>query len=72
MPQVSVSHLTFSYSASAIDILKDVSLSLLRGWYGVVGPNGSGKTNLLKGLVFLSVVCLVSVIVSPTRSVFVP
>ena len=47
-PQILLSHLSFSYPTSAIDILTDVSLTLSRGWYGVVGPNGSGKTTLLR------------------------
>jgi ATPase subunit of ABC transporter with duplicated ATPase domains len=45
---VLVSDLSFSYPTSAIDVLTEVSLSLSRGWYGVVGPNGSGKTTLLR------------------------
>jgi ATPase subunit of ABC transporter with duplicated ATPase domains len=44
--QVLLSHLSFSYT-SAIDVLTDVSLCLSRGWFGVVGPNGGGKTTLL-------------------------
>ena len=43
-----LSHLSFSYPTSAIDILTDVSLTLSQGWFGVVGPNGSGKTTLLR------------------------
>jgi ATPase subunit of ABC transporter with duplicated ATPase domains len=48
MSQIVVSHLTFSYPTSPIDVLTEVSLSLSVGWYGIVGPNGSGKTTLLR------------------------
>jgi len=43
-----LSHLSFAYPTSAIDVLTDVSLTLSLGWCGVVGPNGSGKTTLLE------------------------
>ncbi len=46
--QVIVSHLSFRYPTSPIDVLADVNLCLARGWHGVVGHNGSGKTTLLE------------------------
>lgn len=46
--QVIVSHLSYCYPTSPIDVLADVSLCLAQGWHGVVGPNGSGKTTLLE------------------------
>lgn len=45
--QIILSDLSFSYS-SALEVLKDASLSLSPGWTGVVGVNGSGKTTLLR------------------------
>ncbi len=45
--QIILSDLSFSYS-SALEVLKDASLSLSPGWTGVVGVNGGGKTTLLR------------------------
>jgi ATPase subunit of ABC transporter with duplicated ATPase domains len=36
-----------SYGHGAALLFTDVTLSLTRGWYGLVGRNGSGKTTLL-------------------------
>ena len=45
--QIILSDLSFSYS-SAMEVLKEGSLTLSPGWTGVVGANGSGKTTLLR------------------------
>jgi ATPase subunit of ABC transporter with duplicated ATPase domains len=38
----------FAYDSAAPPILGGLSLQLPRGWTGVVGPNGGGKTTLLR------------------------
>jgi len=44
---IEVEHLWFSYEGS--DVLKDVNLALRKGEFlGIIGPNGGGKTTLLK------------------------
>ena len=47
MPAVHFRDLSFSYS-SAVPVLAGVSLSLGKGWTGVVGANGVGKSTLLR------------------------
>jgi ATPase subunit of ABC transporter with duplicated ATPase domains len=44
---VRLAKVSFSYR-DPIDVLRDVTLHLDRGWTGVVGENGCGKTTLLK------------------------
>ena len=46
MPAIHVRDLSFNYS-KAVPIFERISFSLGRGWTGVVGPNGGGKTTLL-------------------------
>ena len=51
-PALSVSHLSFSYDSRTV--LEDVSFTVRRGEYvGIIGPNGGGKTTLLKLLLGL-------------------
>ncbi|MCQ2378583.1 MAG: ATP-binding cassette domain-containing protein [Victivallaceae bacterium] len=52
-PIIEISHLNFSYEAAS-PVLKDVDFSVLRGQSGcIVGPNGGGKSTLLKLLLGL-------------------
>jgi ATPase subunit of ABC transporter with duplicated ATPase domains len=44
---VRLSGLSFSYTDS-VSTLNDVTFALATGWTGVVGPNGTGKTTLLR------------------------
>jgi ATPase subunit of ABC transporter with duplicated ATPase domains len=48
-PSASVhfSHVSFSY-ADAVPLIADCTLELHPGWTGIVGPNGCGKTTLLR------------------------
>lgn len=51
-PAIQLSHLAFSYDNFAV--LERVDLSILKGEYiGIMGPNGGGKTTLLKLLLGL-------------------
>lgn len=44
---ISVNHLSFSYNE--MSVLKDVSFEIQQGQFiGIIGPNGGGKTTLLK------------------------
>ena len=40
--------LAFSYPSSPEVIFQDINLHLTRGWYGVVGSNGAGKSTMLE------------------------
>lgn len=52
MPEIKISNLTFAYQKSSI--LQDVTLEITSGEFvGVIGPNGGGKTTLLKLLMGL-------------------
>jgi ATPase subunit of ABC transporter with duplicated ATPase domains len=44
---IDVRNVSFAYSDS-VPILRDLSLRLAPGWYGIVGANGAGKTTLLR------------------------
>jgi zinc transport system ATP-binding protein len=45
---IEVDHVWFAYEGKE-DVLRDVSLSLRKGEFlGIIGPNGGGKTTLLK------------------------
>ena len=46
MPSVHLERVRYSYTSS-FDVLQDVDLHLGRGWTGVIGANGTGKTTLL-------------------------
>lgn len=51
IPAISIKNLTFSYDGN-IPVLKDVDLNIYPGdFMGLVGPNGGGKTTLLKLIV---------------------
>lgn len=51
-PIISAEHLTFSYNNSPV--IDDISFDITAGDYvGIIGPNGGGKTTLLKILVGL-------------------
>ena len=39
---------TFIYESSSEALFRDITLQLNSGWTGIVGPNGVGKTTLLK------------------------
>jgi ATPase subunit of ABC transporter with duplicated ATPase domains len=41
-------NVTFTYESASEPILQNVSFHAARGWSGVVGANGTGKTTLLK------------------------
>ena len=41
-------NVSFTYAAAVEPLFTDVSLHLVRGWTGVVGANGVGKSTLLK------------------------
>lgn len=44
-------NVSFWYETSAAPVLESVTLDAERGWLGVVGPNGGGKSTLLRLLV---------------------
>lgn len=48
MPQLTLRNLTFSYDSFQSPLLKGVDVSFPPGWTCVAGPNGCGKTTLLK------------------------
>lgn len=68
---IEVEHLTFKYDQ--VDVLKDVSFSVKEGEFlGIIGPNGGGKTTLLKLLIGFLVPTEGKINVSDTRFAYVP
>lgn len=46
---ITLENVSFSYDKNGLSILKDVNLEIIEGEFlGVIGPNGGGKTTLLK------------------------
>lgn len=41
-------HITFSYEGAALPLLEDVVVHFPRGWTGITGANGTGKTTVLR------------------------
>lgn len=41
-------NVTFIYESASEPLFRDISLHIPSGWTGIVGPNGTGKTTLLK------------------------
>lgn len=41
-------NITFSYSTSQLPIIKNLSVTFQKGWTGIIGANGIGKTTLAK------------------------
>jgi len=64
-------HVTFAYPSAAEPLFRDLSLHLPRGWSGVVGANGTGKTTLLK-LAAGRLTPDTGTIEAPTRAVYCP
>lgn len=41
-------NVSFTYPSSLTPLFREVSVTIPRGWSGVVGPNGAGKTTFMK------------------------
>ena len=46
--QLVLSHITYTYPAAPAPLLQDVSVTFPRGWTGLLGDNGCGKTTLAR------------------------
>ena len=46
--QLVLSHITYTYPAAPTPLLQDVSVTFPRGWTGLLGDNGCGKTTLAR------------------------
>lgn len=46
--QIILSNVSFTHTSATCELISGLSAGLGRGWTGVVGPNGCGKTTLLK------------------------
>ncbi|QSH42180.1 ATP-binding cassette domain-containing protein [Lentisphaerota bacterium ZTH] len=45
---LSISHVSFQYDSAIEPVFNDININFPSGWTGIVGPNGCGKTTLLK------------------------
>ena len=48
MPALLFHSVAFSYESSPRGLFTDLSLAFPEGWSGIIGPNGRGKTTLLR------------------------
>ena len=48
MQYVEFHQVSFTYDSLASALLEDLTMTLPRGWTGVVGANGAGKTTILR------------------------
>jgi len=62
-------HVSFSYESMTRPLVSDLSFQLGRGWTGIVGANGSGKTTILKLAAGL-LKPLVGQIVAPVSAIY--
>ncbi|MBN1687122.1 MAG: AAA family ATPase, partial [Spirochaetales bacterium] len=46
--EVTFRKVSFTYDTLPDTLLSDLDFSIESGWTGLVGPNGSGKTTILK------------------------
>ena len=51
---LSVQSLSFQHDSASNHVFSGISFGLGMGWHGLVGANGSGKTNLLEAMHLLS------------------
>jgi zinc transport system ATP-binding protein len=71
-PEIIVEHLCFGYT-SRDEILHDVSFVIEKGgFWGIIGPNGGGKSTLLKLLLGLLIPQAGRIVVSTKEIAYVP
>ena len=46
--QLNLSHIEYTHPGASSPALKDVTVTFPRGWTGIVGDNGGGKTTLAR------------------------